>query len=336
MNNIGYACDNLTLENVSTSRGVRKATWQKKGLDTISNVAIQNVTDLRKIMYWNIENGYKFFRISSDLIPWVGFYEPHELKDWDAICTILKDIGNIATENGIRLSFHPGQFCVLASPDPDVVDRAIVELNWNSKLFDLMGFVPSHYNKINIHIGGAYGNKPAAMKRWIRGWKRLDDNTRKRVVVENDDKPSMYTVQDLYDGIHKQIGIPITFDFYHHSLNPGELTEQQALELAISTWPSDVTPATHYSECRRDEQQRVIQEIFEKNNINYDDLPEWPTFQKLHNEYQKTKITAHSDYIENEINTYGHKIDVMVEAKAKNLATDRYIKMYKKDAVLLG
>lgn len=335
MMNIGYACDNMTLkqEQITTNRTVRKATWKKKGLDVLSECAIQNVTDLRKIMYWNVENGYTFFRISSDLIPWVGFYEPNELKDWDEICIILKDIGDIANEKGIRLSFHPGQFCVLASPDSGVVDRAIQELNWNSYMFDLMGFTPSHYNKINIHIGGAYGDKKSALDRWIKNWYRLDKGTRARLVIENDDKPSMYTVKDLMY-VHEKIGIPITFDFYHHSLHPGDLSEQQALEMAIGTWPKDVVPATHYSECRRDEQQVMIKEMFERNNIDYNELDKWPTFQKLHNDFQKIKINAHSDYIETEINDYGHRIDVMVEAKAKELATERYKKKFENNLIL--
>lgn len=333
MINLGYACDNLSIPNVTTSRGIRKATWQKKGLIAINDIVVNNIVDLRKIMYWNVENNYTFFRISSDLFPWVGFYNPERLKDWDAITYLLSDIGDIATENNIRLSFHPGQFCVLASADSKVVDRAIIELNWNSKLFDLMGFEPSHYNKINIHIGGVYGDKKSALDRWIDNWYKLDANTKKRLVIENDDKPSMYTVEDLMY-VHEQIGIPITFDYYHHKLNPGNLTEQEALEMAMSTWPEGIVPATHYSECRRDEQQSLIQEVFKKHNIEYDQLDEWPTFKKMHDEFQKTKITAHSDYVINEINNYGHRIDCMVEAKAKNLATDRYKKTYTTNLLL--
>jgi len=336
MNNIGYACVNMTLrkENITTGRTVRKATWKKKGLDVLSDCAIQNVQDLRKILRWNIDNNYKCYRIGSDLIPWLDYYDITDLKDYKAIKTILKDIGDLATEAGIRLSFHPGQFCVLCSPNDDVVERTIRELNNHSLIFDMMGFTPSHYNKINIHIGGAYGDKKSALDRWITNWKRLDENTKKRVVVENDDRTSLYSVKDLMY-VHRQIGIPITFDYYHHSLHPDGLTEQEALELAMSTWPKGIVPVTHYSECRRDEQQKVIQEIFETNNIDYDDLPEWPTFKKMHDQFCKTRITAHSDYIEREIKTYGHKVDVMVEAKAKELATERYKEMYINNPMLI-
>lgn len=329
MNRIGYACVNATLKNVTTGRTVRKATWQKKGLDVISECALQNVKDLKTIIEWNIENDYTFFRVGSDLIPWLDYYDITELKDYYEIVETLQDIGKLSTNNKVRLTFHPGQFCVLCSPQDDVVKRTINELNNHSMIFDLMGFEPSFYNKINIHIGGAYGDKQSALDRWIDNWHRLDTNTKKRLVIENDDKPSMYTVQDLMY-VHKQIGIPITFDYFHHSLNPGTLTEQEALELAISTWPQDVTPVTHYSESRRNEQQLIIKEIFQKNNINYDELHEWPTFKSMHDDFQKIKITAHSDYITQEINTYGHTFDIMVEAKAKNLATENYKNIYKK------
>jgi UV DNA damage endonuclease len=310
------------------------ATWKQNGLDVISDKAIQNVRDLRKIVQWNIDNGYKLFRVGSELIPWIDHYDITKLKDFEAICIILADIGDMARNNDIRLTAHPGQYRVLCSPNQDVVERTIRELQYDSFLFDLMGYEPSHYNKINIHIGGAYGDKKSALDRWITNWKRLDENTKKRVVVENDDRTSLYSVKDLMY-VHEQIGIPITFDYYHHSLHPDGLTEQEALEMAMSTWPKDIVPCTHYSECRRDEQQKVIQEIFETNNIDYDDLPEWPTFKKMHDQFCKTRITAHSDYIEREIKTYGHKVDVMVEAKAKELATERYKEMYINNPMLI-
>lgn len=335
MKNIGYACVNMTLskQKITTARTVRMATWKQNGLDVISDKAVQNVRDLRTITKWNIENGYKLFRVGSELIPWIDHYDVTKLKDFEAICHMLAEIGHMARENDLRLTAHPGQYRVLCSPVQDVVERTIRELQYDSFLFDLMGYSPSHHNKINIHIGGAYGDKQAALDRWISNWKRLDEGTKARLVVENDDKPSMYNVQDLMY-VHEQIGIPVTFDYYHHSLHPGDLSEQEALEMAMSTWPTDIVPCTHYSECRRDEQQKVIQEIFEKNGIDYDTLDDWPTFKKMHLDFQKTKINAHSDYIEKEIQDYGHRIDVMVEAKAKELAVERYKEKFENNLIL--
>ncbi len=163
----------------------------------------------------------------------------------------------------------------------------------------MMGLSRTPYNKINIHIGGAYGDKESAMERFCVNFERLPDSVKSRLTVENDDKASMYSVKDLYEGVYKRIGIPIVFDYHHHKFCTGDLSEQQALEMAISTWPEGVTPATHYSESRSKE---------------YND--------------DKIKPQAHSDYVYDKIETYGNEIDVMVEAKHKELAVQKYKELH--------
>ena len=158
-----------------------------------------------------------------------------------------------------------------------------------------MGLSRTHYNKINIHVGGAYGDKQTTLNRWINNYHKLNFSTQERLTVENDDKASMFSVKELYEGIYKKIGVPIVFDFYHHKFCTGGLTEQEALELALSTWPKDITPCTHYSESRRKE--------------------------KLD---ESIKAQAHSDLIYNKIPTYGHEFDCVVEAKHKELAIVNY------------
>ena len=210
----------------------------------------------------------------------------------------LREIGKLATELGIRLTFHPGHFNALGSPNPVVVEKTIKELNQHSEIMDLIGLTISPYNKINIHVGGAYGDKEATLKRWIENYNKLNWNTRKRLTVENDDKENMYSVKELYEGIYKKIGVPIVFDFYHHKFCTGGLTEQEALELALSTWPKDITPCTHYSESRR------------KEHLD-----------------ESIKAQAHSDLIYNKIPTYNNEFDCVVEAKHKELAIVNYNKL---------
>ena len=118
----------------------------------------------------------------------------------------------------------------------------------------------------------------------------LPDSVKTRLTVENDDKASMYSVKDLMY-IHKRTGIPIVFDYHHHQFCTGGLSEQEALELAITTWPSGIKPIAHYSESK-----------------------------SLHEGNIKIKPQAHSDYIENLPNTYNNNIDIMVESKAKELS----------------
>jgi UV DNA damage endonuclease len=346
MNNntrLGYACINQTLGNrpkklggrITTSRGIKKGSWYNtRDLAKIGELALQNASDLLHILKWNEENDIRLFRIGSDLIPWHDHFETHELPQAEHIKARLLEAGDYARAHGHRLSCHPGPFHILGSPHAAVVDKTITSLERQSELFDLMGFEPSYNNKVNIHIGAAYGNPEATVQVWKRNWHRLSDSCKARLVVENDDKTSMYTVQMLYDFVHTDIGIPITFDYFHHSLNPGHLTEQQALELARSTWPSHIRQACHYSESRRTEYQTMLQGMCDRNNITIEELATWPTLAKYKKEFDKIKITAHADYIKLPINTYGYDLDIMVEAKAKELALLEYRNIYTKEELL--
>lgn len=294
---LGYACINMTLQaanGITTNRGMRQKTFNEKGLDYVSELALQNCRDLVTIIKWNEEFGIRQFRMSSDIFPWMVYYDFKDLPDYVRITNLLKGVGTLAAKYGHRLTFHPGHFNALGSPNPVVVEKTIKELNQHSEIMDLIGLTISPYNKINIHVGGAYGDKEAALQRWIENYNKLNYNTRKRLTVENDDKENMYSVKELYEGIYKKCGVPIVFDFYHHKFCTGGLTEQEALELALSTWDG-ITPCTHYSESRRKEQLD-----------------------------ESIKAQAHSDLIYEKIPTYGNEFDCVVEAKHKEMAVLNY------------
>jgi UV DNA damage repair endonuclease len=186
-------------------------------------------------------------------------------------------------------------------------------------MFDLMGYAPSFDNLINIHVGATYGDKPTTVQRWLRTWDRLSDSLKSRLVLENDDKASMYSVRDLYTMIHADIAIPITFDYWHHTFNTGDLSEQEAFFMARETWTRHgVTQCTHYSESRRREQQLQIERMFEHHGISMENIAAWPTFHKQYKEFTKIKEQAHADFITELPDTYGvSDLDIEVEAKAK-------------------
>ena len=209
---------------------------------------------------------------------------------------MLSDCGKLANEYGHRLTAHPGPFNVLVSPNEDVVQNTITDLTIHADIMDFMGLSRTPYNKLNIHCNGVYGDKESAMDRFCKNFERLPESVQSRLTVENDDKASMYSVKDLYEGIHKRIGIPIVFDYHHFKFNTGGQTEQEALEMALSTW-GDIKPVVHYSESRSAEQLD-----------------------------ESIKPQAHSDLIKRLPNTYGHNVDIMVEAKHKELAIAGYIK----------
>lgn len=309
--NMGYACINMQLsypqkyggkekgvEPITTGRSMIKRTFETKGLDYASELTLKNVKDLNGIISWNILNGYDFYRMSSGLAPWKTEYDWDDLKDIDEIKRWFHSAGTMAKTHGVRLTSHPGPYNVLVSPKEEVVVNCIKDLTIHGDEFDMMGLSRTPYNKINIHLGGAYGDKEASMKRFVKNFPRLPESVSSRLTLENDDKASMYSVKDLYYGIYKKIGIPIVFDYHHHKFCTGGMSEQEALEMALSTW-GDIKPVTHYSESRRDEQKD-----------------------------ETIRVQAHSDYVYDKIEMYGNDFDIMVEAKAKELAVDKYLELH--------
>jgi UV DNA damage endonuclease len=297
--NLGYCCINLNLRNkpITVNRTCRKATFKEHGLSYVSNLALQNIRDLIEIIKWNEQNGFKVYRMSSDMFPWCSEYEIKDLPDFNKISTLLLGAGNLAKKYNQRLSFHPGPFNVLGSPNPILVEKTKKELRQHAEIMDLMGLPQSRQYPINIHCNGVYGDKNATLQRWSNNYLELSDSAKARLVVENDDKGSMYSVKDLYQGIFMKVHVPITFDYHHHRFNTGGLSEQEAFELAMSTWHHhDIKPLFHYSSCRR-------------------------TF-----EDPDSKAQAHADYVYEKINDYGHAVDIEVEAKAKEVAVLKYRK----------
>jgi len=291
--NLGYACINTILKanDIFTNRTMRQKTFEAKGLDYVSDLSLQNVKDLKTHVLWNNEHNIKLFRLSSQIFPWMEKYEFSDLKDYEEIKSLMLEIGEIATKANQRLTMHPGPFHCLASPNPKVVKRTILGLHKHSEQFNMMGFKPSYYNKINIHVGGAYGDKKTTLARFCKNFHLLNEDTKKRLVIENDDSANEYSVKDLFEGVYKIIGTPITFDYFHHKFNTGDLTEEEALKLAHTTWPKNITQCCHYSESRRKE--RMDESI---------------------------RPQAHSDIIYEKIQTYGLEPDIVIEAKLKEQA----------------
>ena len=288
--NLGYACINtaLSANKIFTNRTMRRKTFDANGEDYVSDLALANIKDLKTIVQWNNEMKIKLFRLSSQIFPWSDEYDIKDLKDYNEIAELMLEIGKIAKDAGQRLTMHPGPYNCLASPTQKVVEKTIRELNFHSEQFNMMGYDPSPYNKINIHVGGAYGDKKGTLDAFCHNFKLLNEDTKKRLVIENDDSPNEYSVNDLYWGIHKRIGIPITFDYFHHKFNTGTLTEEEALRMAATTWPKGIAQCCHYSESRRKE--------------------------KLD---ESIRPQAHSDLIYEKINTYGLEPDIVIEAKLK-------------------
>ena len=291
---LGYACINMELSaqkpKVSTNRTMRKKTFQEKGINYASELILQNVRDLKTILEWNVANDITFFRMSSEIFPWASEYALEDLPDFEAVEQILFDCGLYAEEHGIRLTMHPGPFNKLCSPNEQVVLNTIRDLEIHGRLMDLLCQPRTPQAKLNIHVGGAYNDKPMALGNFCRNFGRLSEAVRSRLTVENDDKESLYSTKELYDGVFKELGIPIVHDYHHHTMCTGGLSQQDAVELALQTW-GNVRPVVHYSQSR---------------SIEHND--------------PKIKPQAHSDSYWEPIDTYGHQMDIMLEAKHKEIA----------------
>jgi len=304
---LGYACINATLRKkhkIRMNRRAIKRTYEEKGLPHIGHLVQQNLEDLYKVLQWNVENKIRVFRLSSDLTPWGSEYEFTDLPNATEVMALFKKCGRYALDNDIRLSFHPGQFCVLASPKEHVILNAISDLELHGRLMDALQQPRSHLAKINIHLGGAYGDKEKAAQQFCRNFTRLSDSVKSRLTVENDDRSNLFSTQELYDYVYTNTGIPIVFDFHHHAIHPDGLSEQAGLALACKTW--QVRPCTHYSESRQ--------------------LERGP----------EALLRAHSVLVYSEIQDHGMDFDCVVEAKGKELAIIHHRRKYPNAAEVIA
>ena len=278
---------------VTTNRTMIRKTFDERGINYAAQLAYQNICDLYTILVWNTANNIKFYRMSSDMIPWASEYGVRNLPNIEQVAAMFRKCGDYATSVGQRLTFHPGPFNKLTSSNPSVTANTIRDLIIHADILDLMGLSNTHYNKINIHVGATYKDKPMAIAQFLNNWNLVPDNVKSRFTLENDDKPSLYTTEELYNLIYKHTNIPIVFDHHHHSLHSGGMSHADALAIAVSTW-GNVKPVVHYSQSRSVEQ-----------NI-------------------KCPATAHSDSYWETMDTCGHDVDVMLEAKFKEIALFKY------------
>jgi len=233
---IGYVAHNLTLD-TSASKTVRLKNLTD---ETLRKLTAENLFSLSKILEWNIEHNIFFYRITSNLIPYAS--HPANTTDWqNEFRENFKTIGNFISDNKVIVSMHPGQYTVLSSPVDAVVKRAIAEIEYHNTVLDLLN--TSSDAKIIIHLGGRYGNKSLAIKRFVKNYKKLSSQTKKRLVIENDDV--IYTVNDCLK-VYQATGLPVVFDNLHCQINPDNESMLESLKRCLATW--DSTPETHYSE----------------------------------------------------------------------------------------
>ena len=263
-------------------------------LSRLSEICLHNVQSLYKSLLYVSANGIGAFRILSPLLPRYTHPEvAYTLDDLPAGESIKHEFGRIRKfrqKHDIRLSFHPDQFNVLSSPRPEVIRNTMRELGYQGLLADLV-----EAEVINLHAGGAYGNKEAALRRLEKNIGKLPDSVLSRLSLENDD--ISFTPADLLP-VCKKLKIPMVYDVHHHRCNPDELKVEEATLRVMKTWKAlGREPYFHISSPKNGWQKGSP-----KPHADYIDPTDFPSCWK------------------------GLSVSVDVEAKAKELAVLQLMK----------
>ena len=210
-------------------------------LARLSELGLTNADALFASLHYCAAQGIGAFRINSQILPIKTHpqagYDITELPRGNEIVARFRECGAFAREHGLRLSFHPDQFVVLNSPNKDTVARSLDELNYQAQVAEWVGA-----DTINLHGGGAYGDKPSALQALRRTIERLPELVRSRLTLENDDKT--YSPADLLP-VCADTGVPLVYDVQHHRCLPDGLTIEDATERAGATWNRE--PLFHIS-----------------------------------------------------------------------------------------
>lgn len=201
-------------------------------LAKLSRLCLTNADALLAALQFCAGHGIGCFRINSQILPIRTHpacgYRIADLPECGEIVRRFKVCGQFARKHNLRTSFHPDQFVVLNSRRPDVVAKSLQELEYQAEVSEWVGA-----DVINIHGGGAFGNKQQALADLARCLDRVSPEVRSRLTVENDDKT--YTPADLLP-FCRATGIPLVYDMHHHRCNQDGLSETDATDLAIATW----------------------------------------------------------------------------------------------------
>lgn len=307
---LGFACINTELreKDIFCSRTTRLKTIQDKGIGFVKDLITKNLRDLKIHVEWNYQHGIRFMRLSSEMMP--HFSNPRiERYSFDFALNELVEIGRLARLYKQRLTFHPGQYNVLSTKDEKVFENTRNDLKWHADILDAMGM--DQNSVMVIHGGGLYGDKKSAVERFIENFHRLDENIKRRLVLENCEK--CYNIEDMLY-LSDKTGAPVVFDTHHYNCyltNKGKVC--------------DFDTKRELKEAR--EYIPLILETWKRRNIK-------PKFH-ISEQRPSSRIGSHSDYVQVipgyllEIpDKYGVDIDIMIEAKMKEKSVFKLYQLY--------
>lgn len=239
--NIGYACTPITT-NLRTNRRVLLKDFSHTKLDSIIK---NNLNDLKGILENNLKNEIFLFRISSDIIP-LGSHEINNFNWRKEFNSLLKELGKYIKNNNMRVSMHPGQYTVLNSPNEKTLKKSLRDIEYHCSFLDSLNM--DYKNKIIIHIGGVYGDKILAKENFIKGFSKLSESSKKRILIENDEKN--FSLDDVLD-ISSKIHVPVVFDNLHNKCyGDNNYSLSEIYSLISKTWNNNLDGKikVHYSQ----------------------------------------------------------------------------------------
>jgi len=303
----------------TTMRWLRehKSEAEQRQWDIMNHNAAAAVRMIERVA--TLPEGRRMVRLGSEMLQgytekdWIDWWQRTEIQDHCA--KIFAPIGETAIRLGVRLSFHPGQFCVLASESDEIVERSILEFEYHADMARWMGYGSEwhdHGFKINVHLSGKGG--PA---KFLKTLSRLTPEARNLITIEND---------EMTNGLDTTLAVAqhvaLVLDVHHHWINSGEYIEPQDVRTSrvIDSWRG-VRPAMHFSTSRED----VL--------VNHDRGIRPDLAELLARGYKKQKLRAHSDFCWNRavnqwVLGFADQFDIQVEAKGKNLASEQLYEQY--------
>ncbi|MBP2001714.1 UV DNA damage endonuclease [Paenibacillus shirakamiensis] len=298
----GYVAMSTRVKNASPSKTMTYKSFSQladrpAALRRLEHVAAENLHNTLRLLKHNRAYDIKVYRFSSKMIPLATHGELMDWNPWPALQADFKAIGDYVKKEDMRVSFHPDHFTVLSTPRPEVLASSIRDLDYHIMMLDAMGL--NARSKNNIHIGGAYGDKPSAAERFKENVLQLPNKIRQRLTFENDDK-TFNALETL--AVCEELQMPMVLDIHHQSVN-------HEGEDPASLWPR-------------------IQSTWQTAYAQADSSASDPLPPKIHASSPKsiTDPRSHADHVDvgplldflRKIAPITDRIDVMIEAKLKD------------------
>ncbi|MFB5193808.1 UV DNA damage repair endonuclease UvsE [Neobacillus sp. KR4-4] len=296
----GYVSHAISLWDASPAKTLTFTRYQQlnpeERMEKLLEVTRQNLNHTLRMLYYNLAHELELYRMSSSIVP----LATHPEVNWDFVTpfrTEWLEIGELVKKKKLRVSFHPNQFTLFTSPQTKITENAVVDMRYHYRMFEAMGL--EQEGLINIHIGGAYGDKQKTLPRFHQNLTTLPAPIKQVMTLENDDKT--YNAEETLAACEKE-AIQFVFDYHHHMANLSKTSLEELLPRIFRTWehghgPHGI-PKVHISSPKNEKEFR-----------------------------------SHADFVDpefimpflNMVREIGADVDFMIEAKAKDQAALKLI-----------